>query len=251
MHLTVCSCHVTYAFESESTLYSCLNVKELLARKEFLDIQATVECGFTLKRVRDKTRTYSISIFFLSLSLGIFVCHTIKTFLFSRFKKIKGVFVSIFVFTFFVSFLSRRLLLSGDIETNPGPRRNLSNHFTICHWNLNSISAHNFANVQLLKAYLAVHKFDIVCLSETYLNSSFPFDDDNFDIPGYIMIRVNHPANSKRGGVCMYYKNCLPLKVLDIRFLHESIAFELRIGDKLCSFISLYRSPNQSSDDFV
>ena len=30
--LTVCSCHVTYAFESESTLYSCLNVKEFLAR---------------------------------------------------------------------------------------------------------------------------------------------------------------------------------------------------------------------------
>ena len=28
--LTVCSCHVTYAFQSESTLYSCLNVKELL-----------------------------------------------------------------------------------------------------------------------------------------------------------------------------------------------------------------------------
>ena len=28
----VCSCHVTYAFQSESTLYSCLNVKELLAR---------------------------------------------------------------------------------------------------------------------------------------------------------------------------------------------------------------------------
>ena len=28
----VCSCHVTYTFQSESTLYSCLNVKELLAR---------------------------------------------------------------------------------------------------------------------------------------------------------------------------------------------------------------------------
>ena len=28
--MSVCSCHVTYAFESESTLYSCLNVKELL-----------------------------------------------------------------------------------------------------------------------------------------------------------------------------------------------------------------------------
>ena len=29
---TVCYYHVTYAFQSESTLYSCLNVKELLAR---------------------------------------------------------------------------------------------------------------------------------------------------------------------------------------------------------------------------
>ena len=30
--LTVCFYHVTYAFQSESTLYSCLNVKELLAQ---------------------------------------------------------------------------------------------------------------------------------------------------------------------------------------------------------------------------
>ena len=28
--------------------------------KEFLDIQATIECEFTLKRVRDMTRTYSV-----------------------------------------------------------------------------------------------------------------------------------------------------------------------------------------------
>ena len=27
--------------------------------KEFLDIQATIECGFTLKRVHDMTRTYT------------------------------------------------------------------------------------------------------------------------------------------------------------------------------------------------
>ena len=89
----------------------------------------------------------TISIFFLSLSLGIFVRNILK---------------------FFVSFFSRKLLLSGDIETYAGLRCNLSNHLTICYWNLNSISAHNVAKVQLLKAYLAVHKFYIVCLSETY-----------------------------------------------------------------------------------
>ena len=27
--------------------------------KEFLDIQATIECGFTLKRIRDMIKTYS------------------------------------------------------------------------------------------------------------------------------------------------------------------------------------------------
>ena len=30
--LIVCSCHVTYTFQIESTLHICLNVKELLAR---------------------------------------------------------------------------------------------------------------------------------------------------------------------------------------------------------------------------
>ena len=35
--LVVCYYHVTYAFQSESTLYSCLNVKELLAQNR-LDI---------------------------------------------------------------------------------------------------------------------------------------------------------------------------------------------------------------------
>ena len=32
VHLTICYYHVTYSFKSESTLYSCLNVKELLPR---------------------------------------------------------------------------------------------------------------------------------------------------------------------------------------------------------------------------
>ena len=32
MFSTVCSCHVTYAFQSETTLYNCLNVKELFVR---------------------------------------------------------------------------------------------------------------------------------------------------------------------------------------------------------------------------
>ena len=32
MFITACYYHVTYAFQSESTLYSCLNIKKLLAQ---------------------------------------------------------------------------------------------------------------------------------------------------------------------------------------------------------------------------
>ena len=32
MFITACYYHVTYAFQSESTVYSCLNIKELLAQ---------------------------------------------------------------------------------------------------------------------------------------------------------------------------------------------------------------------------
>ena len=52
----------------------------------------------------------------------------------------------------------------------------------ICHWNLNSISSHNYAKVFLLKVYVTIHNFDIICFSETFLDSSTPFDDNNVEI---------------------------------------------------------------------
>ena len=54
------------------------------------------------------------------------------------------------------------LLLGGDTELNPGPKQSSINAFLICHWNLNSLSAHNYAKIYLLKAYIAIHRFDII-----------------------------------------------------------------------------------------
>ena len=110
--------------------------------------------------------------------------------------------------------------LSGDIETNPGPAQKIQNKsFSICHWNLNSITAHGYAKVSLLKAYITAHKMDIICLSETYLDSTIQSGNDNLEIPGYNLVRSDHPSNNKRGGVCIYYKTSLPLRVIDICFL--------------------------------
>ena len=38
--------------------------------------------------------------------------------------------------------------------------------------------------------------------------------------------------------------------VLSIQYLQECINFELNIGGKICNFISLYRSPSQTQDEF-
>ena len=58
---------------------------------------------------------------------------------------------------------------SGDIEQNPGPKSDPCQSFSICHWNLNSISAHYFIKISLLKTYTATYKLDVICLSEIYL----------------------------------------------------------------------------------
>ena len=91
---------------------------------------------------------------------------------------------------------------------------------------------------------------DIICLSEIYLDSIIQSDNDNLEIPGYNLVRSDHPSNNKRGGVCIFHKASLPLRVIDICFLQEYIIFEAMIGDKRCNFVALYRPPSQDQDEF-
>ena len=147
-------------------------------------------------------------------------------------------------------YLCNLLLLCGDVELNPGPKQNTAKKISICHSNLNSIAAHNFANLVILKAYNSVHKFNIICLLETYLDSNILPDDSNLEIPGYNLVRSDHPSNKKRRGVCIYYESYLPLRIININYLNECVGFELMVGDKLCNFIALYRSPSQLQDQF-
>ena len=52
--MTVCYYNVTYEFQSESLLY-----RHLLRARSSLTFRQTIECGFTLKLVRDMIITYS------------------------------------------------------------------------------------------------------------------------------------------------------------------------------------------------
>ena len=140
--------------------------------------------------------------------------------------------------------------LSRDIELNPGPKSNSRENYSVCHWNLNSISAHNFSKVLLLNAYSSLHSFDIICLSETYLDSSILSHNPNLEVQGCDLIGADHPSNVKKGELCIYYKNHLPLKLININFLHDCLTIELNIKNKLCVFVALYRSPSKSCNEF-
>ena len=57
--------------------------------------------------------------------------------------------------------------------------------------------------------------------------------------PSSYLIRLRGFMNffCKRGGVCFYHRNSLPLKILDIFYLQECIVFELKIGNTFCKII--------------
>ena len=140
------------------------------------------------------------------------------------------------------------LFLSGDIELNPGPKnhRNLK----VCHYNVNSLPSHNFAKLSSLQAYNALHKFDIICISETFLDSSISNNDLESLLDGYKIIRSDHPLNLKRGGVCIFFKETLPLNILNITQLNECLVVEILYNNKKCYLVTLYLFPNQNDIEF-
>ena len=76
---------------------------------------------------------------------------------------------------------------------------------------LNGLAAHDFIKVPLIKAFITTSNFDIVCLSEMFLDSTIPDDDVNIQVNGYSLLKANHPNNIKRGRACIYFKESFPL----------------------------------------
>ena len=50
------------------------------------------------------------------------------------------------------------LLCHADIKPNSGPKKLNKNPLSVCHWNLNSLSAHNFSKLTHMKAYISMYK---------------------------------------------------------------------------------------------
>ena len=160
------------------------------------------------------------------------------------FHYVEGVYITIITLLFIFALL----LCHGDIEINPGPKKLKKNSLSVCHWNLNSLSAHNFSKLTQLKAYISKYKHDFICLSETYLDSSIP--DSLLEIDGYNLIRLDHPNDIKTGGVCIYFKEILPVRIINIPYLKEALLLEMNYNNKRVIVSVIYRSPSQNNSEF-
>ena len=93
-----------------------------------------------------------------------------------------------------------------------------------------------------------MYKYDCICLSETYLDSTTP--DNLLEIDGYNLVRADHPDNIKRGGVCIYYKESLPVRVISLPYLKEGLVLEMNDNNKKMIVSVIYRSPSQNNREF-
>ena len=99
---------------------------------------------------------------------------------------------------YFYQFSFLRLEILNKTLASP---KNYHSYYSCCDWNLNSVATDNYSKVVVLKAYNSIYKHDFICISETFLDSSFESDDKNLILEVYNLIQSDDPSNTKRVGV--------------------------------------------------
>ena len=122
-------------------------------------------------------------------------------------------------------------LKGGDVETSPGTNKKSSTYLTCYHWNVNSLIAHDFLKLTSSQGYNTLCKYDFICIIETYFDNPLEAEN-NISILGYSLTRADHPSNTKRSGVCIYCKESLAVRVVDIAYLSECVFCEATIQNK-------------------
>ena len=154
---------------------------------------------------------------------------------------------------------SMLLILSGDVLENPGPDaggvpendlfnlpKDLPKGMLIGHINICSI----LRNLDQMKLLMSSGKFDVLCISETFLNDSILNGEVN--VTGYAeVLRDDRLNGDKRGGSAIYIRDSIPH--VETPRLHNVTLFEYKCieirlnGSKPFSLVTIYRS-NQCGD---
>ena len=95
----------------------------------------------------------------------------------------------------------------------------------------------------MIEAFITTHNFDILCLSETFLDSTIDLNNENTNIDCYSILRVDLQS-------CIYFKQSLPLiRRDDLSAMQETTVREISVENETYFFTCFYRSPSQSHDE--
>ena len=141
------------------------------------------------------------------------------------------------------------LILSGNVLENPSPT---DCNLKFFHWNLDSLTALDNSKISLIEACNSVFNYDLIAISDTRLDHSISNED--IQIKGFScdILRGDHPSDTRNpGGVCLYYKENIPIKRRNGFEIHdETVVAELSLRRKKVFIIVTHRHPNQTSDEF-
>ena len=95
-----------------------------------------------------------------------------------------------------------------------------------------------------IEAYNSLYNCNFICISETYFDSSILEGNRNFQLNGYNLIRADHPSNTKIGGVCIYHKESLGVRLVTFSNLSQYIIYEVFMENCKGYIGVVYRSPS-------
>ena len=98
---------------------------------------------------------------------------------------------------------------------------------------MNGVIACDKIKIPLIEAYNSIFHYDIV-LSETIMNNSVPDEDIFIEGFGKEIFRSDHPSGDKKAGVCIYFKETLPVK--HRKYLPETVVTEITLRRKWIFF---------------
>ena len=79
---------------------------------------------------------------------------------------------------------------------------------------------------------MAIKSLHFSAQIESYLDSTFSSDIEDINIKGFKMVRADNSNNMKRGGVCAYFRESLPVRVMPNHYLSECLILEINLKRK-------------------
>ena len=107
------------------------------------------------------------------------------------------------------------------------------------------LAAHNFFKVTFVKVVVKNRSFDVVCFSETFLDSIVPINDENIAINWHSLLRTDHPKNIK----VEFIRESIKIERNNLTNTKACLVTEVNVNNEKCFITCLFRSPSQNPDE--